>query len=62
MLEVQKYKKRKLYDMNVSKENSVEIKELKKGEKASILSDTIFKAMFYHTKRISILLSLYLII
>ena len=37
MLEVRNYKKKKLYDMNVSKENSVEIKELKKGEKASIL-------------------------
>ena len=52
MLEVRNYKKKKLYDLTVSKENSVEIKELKEGEKASILSDTMFKAMFYHTKRI----------
>lgn len=52
MLEVRNYKKEKLHDMKVSKENSVEIKKLKEGEKASILSDTMFKAMFYNTKRI----------
>ena len=47
MLKFRNYHEVLLYDMTVSKENRVEITELKEGEKPSILSDTMFKTMFF---------------
>ena len=63
MLKVRNYKQDLLYDLKVSNVNSVEIKKLKKGEKPSIMSDTMFKTMFFHTNRLKYsakLLSYYL--
>ena len=41
-----------LYDLKVSKEYSIELSELKEGEKISILSDTMLKAMFQNSNRL----------
>lgn len=41
-----------LYDLKVSKEYSIELGELKEGEKISILSDTMLKAMFQNSNRL----------
>ena len=52
MLNVRGDRYKLLYDYNVSKEYKVKIEELKEGEKPSILSDTMFKTMFFNEKRI----------
>ncbi len=41
-----------LYDLEVSLKDSVEITKIKEGEKPSIMSDTMFKTMFYNDNRI----------
>ena len=45
MLKIKNYKTKSIYDYTVSNKNAVEIKKLKKGEKASLVSDTMFKTM-----------------
>ena len=52
ILKIRNYNEKLLYALKASKKNSVEITKLKKGEKASILSDSMFKAMFLNSKRI----------
>ena len=52
MLEVRNDKYKLLYDLEVSKKDRVEICELKEGEKPSIMSDTMFKAMLYNESRL----------
>ena len=52
MLKVKNDNQKELYDYEVSKENLVKIEALKEGEKPSIISDTMFKTMFYNEKRI----------
>lgn len=41
-----------LYQYPIDKTYSIHLKERKKGTKISILSDTMFKAMFYNENRI----------
>ena len=41
-----------LYDYDVSREYAVQIKKLEKGEKASIVSDTMFRTMFQNKNRL----------
>lgn len=55
ILNIRNYQKTNLYDLKKSKDFILEIKkfkELGKNEKPSILSNTMFKTMFYHTKRL----------
>ena len=52
MLNVRNDNRKLLYDFEVSKEYSLKLEKLKEGEKPSILSDTMFKTMFYNEKRI----------
>ena len=43
---------RSLHDLGVSYKNSIELEELKEGEKISIMSDSMFKTMFQNDNRI----------
>ena len=52
MLNIRNYNNKCLYDYEVSHENIIEIKKLKEGEKASIVSDTMFRTMFQNENRI----------
>ena len=52
MLGIRNFNPKCVYDYTVSDENIVEIKKLKKGERASIVSDTMFKTMFQNENRI----------
>ena len=57
MINLRNYKKELLTDLEVSVKDSVKIDKIKEGEKPSILSDTMFKTMFF---RLNYLLSNYL--
>ena len=52
MLNIRNYKTNCIYDYIVDNEYAIEIKELKKGERASLVSDTMFKTMFQNQNRI----------
>ena len=55
MLNIRNYHKTNLYDMAVSDEYVVKLKKLneyKENEKPSIVSNTMFKTMFYNTNRL----------
>ena len=52
MLKVKDYPIHTLYEQKVSTEYKVEITSLKEGEKPSIMSDTMFKTMFFNQNRI----------
>ncbi len=52
MLKLRNYKYNSLYDFKVTKKDAVEISKLKPGEKPSILSDTMFKTIFYNDNRL----------
>ena len=52
MLNIKKYPIYPLYEQKVSTEYKVEIQSLKEGEKPSIMSDTMFKTMFFNQNRI----------
>ena len=41
-----------LYDFDVDKTYSIKLGKIKKGQKISILSDTMLKAMFQNSNRI----------
>ena len=63
MVNLRKIEIKKLYDLPVSKVDAVEIKKLEKGEKISILSDSMMKTMFQNENRLKYsakLLSYYL--
>lgn len=51
-VELRDYKIKSLYDLEVSKEYRVELKEIKEGEKISLMSDVMLKAMFQNENRI----------
>ena len=52
MVNIRNYNPASVYDYPVSKKNVVEITKLKEGEKASIVSNTMFKTMFQNKNRI----------
>lgn len=52
LFDIKGLNKNYIYSLKISKEKAVEIKELKSGEKPSIVSNTMFKTMFYNTQRI----------
>ena len=52
MLNIKNDNYKLLYDLEVSLKDSVEITKIKEGEKPSIMSDTMFKTMFYNDNRI----------
>lgn len=52
ILNLRNYKKVNLFDLEVSVKDAVKIEKLKEGEKPSILSDSMFKAMFFNENRI----------
>lgn len=45
-------KNKSLYDYKVTKKNAIVLEKIKKGQKISILSDTMLKAMFQNSKRL----------
>ena len=53
MVNLRKIEIKKLYDLPVSKVDAVEIKKLEKGEKISILSDSMMKTMFQNENRLN---------
>ena len=52
MLNIKNYPIQLLYEQKVNTEYKVEIHSLKEGEKPSIMSDTMFKTMFFNQNRI----------
>ena len=52
ILKLRNYDKRNLFDFEVSVKDAVKIEKLKEGEKPSLLSDSMFKAMFFNENRI----------
>ena len=55
MLQIRNYQKKSLYEMSRGKDFVYKMKRLEdlgENEKPSILSNTMFKTMFYHTKRL----------
>ena len=55
MLKIRNYNKTNLYDLERSKEFVLKLKKLEdmgENEKPSILSNTMFKTMFYNSKRL----------
>ena len=52
MVNIRNYNPNGLYNYPVSKKNVIEITKLKEGEKASIVSNTMFKTMFQNKDRI----------
>ena len=52
ILNLRNYDKRNLFDFEVSVKDAVKIEKLKIGEKPSLLSDSMFKAMFFNENRI----------
>lgn len=52
MVKIKEENKKMLYEDEVTKEYSVKFEKRKKGMKISILSDPMFKAMFYQENRI----------
>lgn len=52
ILDLRNYKKQNLFDLEVSVKDSVKIEKLKEGEKPSLLSDSMFKAMFFNENRL----------
>lgn len=52
ILSLKNYKKANLFDFEVSVKDAVKIEKLKVGEKPSLLSDSMFKAMFFNENRI----------
>ena len=52
MVNIRNHKIKSIYDYSVSEKYVVEINKLKKGEKASIVSNTMFKTMFQNKSRI----------
>ncbi len=52
MLKLRDYNYKSLYDNIVSYKDSVKIEKLKEGQKPSIMSDSMFKTMFYNENRI----------
>lgn len=52
MVEIRNYKPKCIYDLTLSNKYAVEINKLKEGQKASIVSDTMFRTMFQNKNRI----------
>ena len=52
MLKLRNQKLTFLYDSKVRKDYRIELHKRKEGEKLSIVSDTMFKAMFQNEKRL----------
>lgn len=52
MLELKNYKIKLLYDLQVDKKHAIKLEKIKRGEKISIMSDTMLKAMFQNNNRL----------
>ncbi len=52
MFLLRNYNKSELYDYDIVKENKIELNKRKEGEKLSIVSDSMFKAIFQNSNRI----------
>ena len=52
MLNLREYPMRRLYDDKISKSYAIELGPLQEGEKISLMSDSMFKTMFFNQNRI----------
>ncbi len=52
MLKIREEDLKKLYDLKPSKKDAIQLGKIKKGEKISILSDSMMKTMFQNESRL----------